>query len=176
MGTIRLDAPIDTDLTHYHLQPGDRAAAARLMARLELFKLIDKLGLSASPEPADSPAETGEETLPQVLASEDAAALLPRMEESGKACLLPIFDSEGALSALYLGCGQEFVKTGPDVALLRALCRNERIEKMRVRRETPVCLFAYPAGKRRKNRHPSGKPRHGFILSRVSIKSIRQRV
>ncbi len=140
LGTIRLDAPIDTDLTHYHLQPGDRPAAARLMARLELFKLIDKLGLSASPEPADSPAETDETSLPQVLASEDAAALLPRMEESGKACLLPIFDSEGALSALYLGCGQEFVKTGPDVALLRALCRNERIEKC-------VCdakpLFAY---------------------------------
>ena len=121
---------------------GDRAAAARLMARLELFKLIDKLGLSASPEPADSPAETGEETLPQVLASEDAAALLPRMEESGKACLLPIFDSEGALSALYLGCGQEFVKTGPDVALLRALCRNERIEKCVCDAKPclPICL------------------------------------
>ena len=44
---------------------------------------------------------------------------------------------------------------------------------MRVRRET---LFAYLLTQPEsgvENRHPSGKPRHGFILSRVSIKSIR---
>ena len=62
LGTIVLDAPIDTDLSHYVKGEGDPAAAARLLADLEMFKMIDKLGLreaaasapaeEAAPEPA----------------------------------------------------------------------------------------------------------------------------
>ncbi|MBQ8470264.1 MAG: DNA polymerase I [Clostridia bacterium] len=45
LGTIVLDAPIDTDITHYVPSEGDPEAAARLLASLEMFKMIDKLGL-----------------------------------------------------------------------------------------------------------------------------------
>ncbi len=45
LGTIRTDAPIDTKIESYAIAKGDRAAAARFMARLELFSLIKKLGL-----------------------------------------------------------------------------------------------------------------------------------
>ncbi len=48
LGTIRTDAPVDTNLEHYRihaLDPDEKANAARLMARLELFSLIKKFGL-----------------------------------------------------------------------------------------------------------------------------------
>ncbi len=45
LGEICLDAPVDTDLTAYAVGEGDKAAAARLMARLELFSLIKKFDL-----------------------------------------------------------------------------------------------------------------------------------
>ena len=50
LGEICLNAPIDTDLASYIPSEGDRAAAARLMARLELFSLIKKYGLEVSEE------------------------------------------------------------------------------------------------------------------------------
>ena len=49
LGEICLSAPVDTDITRYRVGEGDRDAAARLMARLELFSLIPKLGLDTAP-------------------------------------------------------------------------------------------------------------------------------
>ncbi len=48
LGTIRTDAPIDTDPDNYRIQSGDPGEAARLMARLELFTLIKKFGLEGA--------------------------------------------------------------------------------------------------------------------------------
>lgn len=45
LGEICLSAPVDTDLSEYAIGEGDKAAAARLMARLELFSLIKKFDL-----------------------------------------------------------------------------------------------------------------------------------
>ena len=48
LGTIRTDAPIDTDINSYIPAECDKSAAASLMARLEFFSLLEKWGLSAS--------------------------------------------------------------------------------------------------------------------------------
>ncbi|MBR5753321.1 MAG: DNA polymerase I, partial [Clostridia bacterium] len=56
LGTIVLDAPVDTDLSRYVPGEGDPEAAARLLASLEMFKMIDKLGLRDAAMNA-SPAE-----------------------------------------------------------------------------------------------------------------------
>ena len=48
LGEICLTAPVDTNLDSYIPTDGDKAAAARLMARLELFSLIKKFGLELS--------------------------------------------------------------------------------------------------------------------------------
>lgn len=48
LGEICRTAPIDTDLESYRVGEGDRTAAARLMARLELFSLIKKFDLELS--------------------------------------------------------------------------------------------------------------------------------
>ena len=46
LGTIRRNAPIDTELAHYIPGEGDPAAAAQIMTRLELFKLMERLHLT----------------------------------------------------------------------------------------------------------------------------------
>lgn len=48
LGEICLTAPVDTNLNSYLPSEGDKAAAARLMAKLELFSLIKKFGLELS--------------------------------------------------------------------------------------------------------------------------------
>lgn len=45
LGEIYRKVPIDTDPENYRVEMTDPASAARYMARLELFKLIDKFGL-----------------------------------------------------------------------------------------------------------------------------------
>lgn len=61
LGTIRKDAPITTDPTAYTRQPGDAAAAAHLLASLEMHKLIDRWQLENGSAPAavqTTPVET----------------------------------------------------------------------------------------------------------------------
>ena len=66
LGTIRTDAPIDTELSHYLIQEGDKAAAARMMAKLELFSLIKKFGLDDAQNMAEvQETDADHEQLPQ---------------------------------------------------------------------------------------------------------------
>ena len=64
LGTIRKDAPIETAPAAYLRQPGDPAAAAQLLAALEMHKLVDRWGLNGGTAPAPSenaaPLETVE--------------------------------------------------------------------------------------------------------------------
>lgn len=46
LGEIYCEVPIDTDINHYVVSNRDTAAASRMIARLELFSLVDKLGLN----------------------------------------------------------------------------------------------------------------------------------
>ena len=52
LGTIRRDAPIETDPNAYIRHPGDPAAAAQLLAALEMHKLVDRWGLESGAAPA----------------------------------------------------------------------------------------------------------------------------
>ncbi len=70
LGTIRRDAPIDTDPEHYRRTKGDPAAAAKLLAELEMHKLAARWGLNQA-ESAEQP----QEELPKVTAS--ALPLVP---------------------------------------------------------------------------------------------------
>lgn len=58
LGEIYCDVPIDTDIENYKVEMTDKDAAARFMASLELFKLIDKVGL----QDADTTALPEKET------------------------------------------------------------------------------------------------------------------
>ena len=63
LGTIRKDAPIESDPAAYVRQPGDPTAAAQLLAALEMHKMVARWGLEegAAPAAADTaPLETVE--------------------------------------------------------------------------------------------------------------------
>ena len=62
LGTIRTDAPVDTNEGAYRIGEGDRPAAVRLLRELEIHSLIPRFGLedidpSADPEAAPLPAQ-----------------------------------------------------------------------------------------------------------------------
>ena len=69
LGTIRKDAPIETDPAAYIRQSGDHAAAAQLLATLEMHKMVDRWGLeeggaAAAPVDAVPPEEIEPAPLP----------------------------------------------------------------------------------------------------------------
>ena len=49
LGEICCEAPVDTNLDAYKVELKDAEKAVRYMAKLELFSLIDKLGLRDEP-------------------------------------------------------------------------------------------------------------------------------
>ena len=49
LGTICTEVPIDTDINSYRPQPMKEAELSSCLARLEMFKLIERLGLNAAP-------------------------------------------------------------------------------------------------------------------------------
>ena len=67
LGTIRKDSPIETDPAAYTRQPGDAAAAAHLLASLEMHKLIDRWQLESGSAPAAAEAAPLETVEPSPL-------------------------------------------------------------------------------------------------------------
>lgn len=126
LGTICTDVPIDTKLEMYRLQSGDKAAAARLMARLELFSLIPKLGLDAAAQETPEHSKTADSLPVKVLA--DGAGLLIPLQEQGRADLTAVYDGNEISSLLLPMDGTVFVLK-PEKAFLRALCGNAKIVK-----------------------------------------------
>ena len=125
LGTIRTDAPVDTKLESYLPQPVDGPAAARLMAKLELFSLIEKFGLSAQqPEPAAA-QEAG---APSVKTYQDGAALLIPLHDAGRADFIAAYEN-GELKQLFFLLDGTVCAVPADKAFLRALCADEKIRK-----------------------------------------------
>ena len=56
LGTIRKDAPIESDPAAYVRRPGDPAAAAQLLAALEMHKMVARWGLEEGAAPAAADA------------------------------------------------------------------------------------------------------------------------
>ncbi|MBO4468022.1 MAG: DNA polymerase I [Clostridia bacterium] len=57
LGTISQEAPIDTNIEDYKIAPADKDGLARLMTKLEFFKLMEKMGIT--PSTAGSNERTG---------------------------------------------------------------------------------------------------------------------
>lgn len=48
LGTIDVNSPVDTDINSYKKGKPDKAAASKILASLEMFKILDKLNLDAT--------------------------------------------------------------------------------------------------------------------------------
>ncbi len=127
LGTIRKNAPIDTDLSHYVKGAGDPQKASAAMVRLELFSLLEKFGLSAAPAPA-RPAAQGKKAKLNELS--DGAPLLPRLEDAEEACFFAAWEKDGALKSLTFSCNGELYRVQPDPAFLRAFFQDGQIKKI----------------------------------------------
>lgn len=57
LGEIKLDIPIDTDISHYLINCTQPDEASRMMAKLELFSLIDKFKLKEVESAEETPKE-----------------------------------------------------------------------------------------------------------------------
>lgn len=127
LGTIYTQVPIDTRLESYLPLPQDKAAAARLMAKLELFSLIPKLGLDA-PEPSAS-LEDGEtkDIMPVKVMAEGAGLLIP-LQEQGRVDLTALYEGED-LSGLLIPLKDTLYAVKAEKAFLRALCGDAKIVK-----------------------------------------------
>lgn len=131
LGTIRCTAPIDTNLEDYIPTAGDPQAAASLMARLELFKLMERLHVSAEAAPAATEETENAELLP-VHEYADGAAILAQCEDMGEAYFVPVYE-DGKLLKLYFcgefAAGKEIAVVPAKDAFLRAFFGSKCIKK-----------------------------------------------
>lgn len=77
LGTIKLDVPIDTEISHYVKTQADASAATALLVSLEMFKILEKLHLSANADavlPADTQVQS--KSLPFVVGLSSAESVL----------------------------------------------------------------------------------------------------
>ena len=108
LGTIRRDAPIETDPAAYIRQPGDPAAAAQLLATLEMHKMVDRWGLEEGGAAAPVDAAPLEEV---------DSAPLPLLVEGR------LFVAQNADGSWYAVQGQDVYL--PDADRLAALLDND---------------------------------------------------
>ncbi len=127
LGTIRRDAPIDTELSHYKPGEIDADEVIGKLASLELFSLIKKWGLRA-----DAVAQTAEKTdvsLPEVKTDIDGAKLLETLRSNGKAYFIADLKG-GDAYGVYVNLGDILAVLFDGVKdFLIALLSDEKIEK-----------------------------------------------
>lgn len=90
LAEIRCDVPVPTAPEKLARAPGDAARLARRMAQLELFRLMERMGVAAPAEAAPAPAQTAPAAL--TLRRAEAGEPLPadfacRADEAGAAAL-----------------------------------------------------------------------------------------
>ena len=117
LGTIRRNAPIDTELAHYIPGEGDPAAAAQIMTRLELFKLMERLHLTPGAAPTANSAQAEEAALLPVKNYKDGAAVLGQCEDEGAAYFVPVFENDELKQLVFNG---KFDAGKPAVAVVDA--------------------------------------------------------
>lgn len=114
LGTICCEAPVETDMDAYVVRAVQREELSRLMARLEFFKLMEKMGLNdplPTPEVAPDAAEEADRPA-AVLPCVTAADLLDLVRETRQLDLVPAVE-EGRLCGFW---GVAASKTGRKAA------------------------------------------------------------
>ncbi len=97
LGTICLEAPVDTDIESYRLKEVDNFNAINMLVRLEMFGIIEKLGLTRE----NISASTQEKTKAFTVSEErDLPKLMGEINKEGKANFLTEYDGKN-ISRIY---------------------------------------------------------------------------
>lgn len=129
LGEICTDAPIDLELKSYIPQKVDNDSAVRLMARLELFSLIEKMGLRDTDTAVT--VQKSEQSTAAVTYSSDFEALLCELLQNKKAVFTADI-KDGKISSLAFLTGERIVcaKDGEGFdKFLKQLFESEEIIK-----------------------------------------------
>lgn len=129
LGTICCTVPMETSLDAYKVQEGDHGKAARTLASLEMFGLIDKLGLrdAAGNLEADTVKEEAQIAVKDVAAFSE---VLPLLEEKGKAVFCATFEKDSVKELCFTVEGQPYyLSADADFTGLDAMLENGHITK-----------------------------------------------
>lgn len=86
LGTIKLDVPIDTEISHYVKAQANASAATALLVSLEMFKILEKLHLSVN---SDAGAVADRQVLSKNLSLEFGLSSAESVMQGGKIyCML----------------------------------------------------------------------------------------
>ncbi len=120
LGTINRQVPIDTNIETYKIKEVQKEKATSLLLKLEMFKFIDKMGLSGS-EIGVQAVEAKEVAIKEI---DKLSSVLPMLEDRGKAYF--VLDGE----SLYFENEGEIIKIIPDEFFLKSFSKNVKIEKI----------------------------------------------
>ena len=103
LGTICLEAPVDTDIESYRLKEVDNFNAINMLVRLEMFGIIEKLGLTRE----NISAPTQEKTKAFTVSEErDLPKLMGEINKEGMAYFLTEYDGKN-ISRIYFAFDSE---------------------------------------------------------------------
>ncbi len=105
LGTICLEAPVDTNLSSYLLKPIDNFNAINMLVKLEMFGIIEKLGLTRENMTAPT-AEASAVRDIEAREERDLPALLGQLKKEGEAYFLTEYEGEN-ISRMYFSFGDE---------------------------------------------------------------------
>ncbi|MDD6021069.1 MAG: DNA polymerase I [Oscillospiraceae bacterium] len=103
LGTICLDAPIDCDFEHYKIKDADAFNSINMLVGLEMFEMIEKLGLSSEKAAAKAPKEEKKTTV-SLTEEQDLPKLLGELHNMKKAFFISLFEN-GKLRGLIFNMG-----------------------------------------------------------------------
>lgn len=111
LGTISVDAPIDTDINSYVISGSDEQKAVSQFVRLELFSLIPKFDLDPNKAAEAEEEETIERNI-SLVSCDNAGALLERVKGADVYFYPLIID--GSVTDLYFAFDNEIVVISPE--------------------------------------------------------------
>ncbi len=111
LGTISVDAPIDTDINSYVISGRDEQKAVSQFVRLELFSLIPKFNLDPNKAAEAEEEETIERNI-SLVSCDNAGALLERVKGTDVYFYPLIID--GSVTDLYFAFDNEIVVVSPE--------------------------------------------------------------
>ena len=125
LGTICLEAPVDTNVNNYMLKPIDNFNAINMLVKLEMFGIIEKLGLTR--ENAAVPEERKSATL-TLTQERDLPKLMGEINKEGKVYFLTEFDGRN-IAGMYFALGDKVKLVGADcfdfAEFFRMFCESD---------------------------------------------------
>jgi len=130
LGTICRDVPISLRADDYAVRPMDEPRLAALLQDLELYKWMEKLGVSAQPMAAPA-VETAPLATPEVEGNESLGTLIDAIAAAGKMDVLATVEGDEitALAVAAVGRCARVDRFAPDYDRLMALLWDPAIQK-----------------------------------------------